>query len=582
LRAKLPIVQRQPSLSGLCLGILVIALLSPALASETESQQELNKALMAAAKRGDVRAAKSALEKGADPNARVPGTWLNYTPLLQSVSEGHLRVAELLLDYGADPYLEDENHDTAIGFAAAKGKEPIFELLLSRGAPINWKNSDGLTVAERGDMEVLLKYGLDPNQKTGDGGCLLITAADNDNPDLLKVLLSHGATIDAQDQMGNTALMRAIDQRREKAIAFLLSAGADINVQNSAGNTALLLAISFRTDTAAALIKHGASVNLATKTGETPLMAAAKTASVDVVKLLLDHGADVRAQTKNGETAIHFAAGYYGYDFDQTRAAENRQNPIRVLFLLEEHGANLKAVTAKAESALHFAADTGRAGTLRVLLERGLDSGLADKNGDTPLYFAIRSHTEDKLEKAKLLVGSDVNATNRSGDSPLLVAAAAMEGPICRLLLDNGASVDAVNTKGETPLLLATSSFNREYVEPNDYVEIIRALVTRTSKIDNRDGGGMTAAMWSSASNSLKALDAILNKGADIHTRSKDGRTCLMWAASANATDTIRLLIDRGADIKDKDSNGRTAADWARLLGYNSIVGFLNKASGAE
>jgi ankyrin repeat protein len=556
----------------------MIALLSPlALASRAETQQELNKALMVAAKKGDVRAAKSALEKGADPNARVPGTWLNYTPLLQTVSEGHSSVAELLLDYGADPYLEDENHDTAIGFAAAKGKEAIFELLLSRGAPINWKNSDRRTVAERGDVEVLLKYGLDPNEKTSDGGCLLITAADNDNPDLLKVLLSHGATIDAQDEMGNTALMRAIDQRREKAIAFLLSAGADIDVQNNAGNTALLLAISFRTDTAAALIQHGANVNLATKTGETPLMAAAKTASLHLVKLLLDHGADVQARTKKGETAVHFAAGFYGYDFDQARAAENRQNPIRILSLLEENGANLKTVTANAESALHFAADTGRAGTLRDLLERGLDSGLADKNGDTPLHFAIRSHTEDKLEKTKLLVGSDLNAANRNGDSPLLVAAAAMEGPICRLLLDNGASADAVNTKGETPLLLATSSFNRQYVEPNDYVEIIRAFVTRTSKIDNRDGGGMTAAMWSSASNSLKALDAILNKGADIHARSKDGRTCLMWAASANATDTIRLLIDRGAYISDKDNNGRTAADWARRLGYDSVVGFLDK-----
>ena len=73
---------------------------------------------MTAAKAGDMAAAQQALELGADPDCRVPGTWLNFTPLLQAISENHFEVAKLLLEHGADPSLEDDNGDPAMIFAA--------------------------------------------------------------------------------------------------------------------------------------------------------------------------------------------------------------------------------------------------------------------------------------------------------------------------------------------------------------------------------------------------------------------------------------------------------------------------------
>jgi hypothetical protein len=49
----------------------VIFSASGAPAEQPQYLHDLNKALMEAAKKGDLKAAKSALEKGADPNARV-------------------------------------------------------------------------------------------------------------------------------------------------------------------------------------------------------------------------------------------------------------------------------------------------------------------------------------------------------------------------------------------------------------------------------------------------------------------------------------------------------------------------------
>jgi len=544
--------------------------------------QDLNKALMEAAKKGDVKSAESALEKGADPNARVFGTWLNYTPLLQAITNGRRNVAELLLDWGADPYAEDENHDTPIGFAAEKGKEAILDLLLSRGVPIDWKSSVGWTPAERGDLDVLLNYGIDPNQRTADGSCLLTMAAFNDSPEQLKLLIDHGANLNAQDDEGNTALMVAIYQNRQKAITFLINAGADLNIQNKSGESALSRAIGFRTNTASVLIEHAANVNLADQSGKTLLMEAASTASLAVFNQLLSHGADVHARTKTGETAAHFAAGFSGLDWDNARSVENRRNLIEIISALEAHGADLKALNTAQKSALHFAADTGYAGTVQKLLDKQLDPRGADTHGDTPLHVAIASHTADRIEKVKLLIGSGVNVQNKDGDSPLHIAATGMDASICSILLERGALIDQPNQKAQTPLLLAASSFNRQYVGAKTYAEVIRLFAARTSAIDSRDDTKMTAAMWAGASDVPEALDAIIAKGADINARSADGRDCLMWAASANATKTIQFLLRRGADVKAKDNAGRSAANWARLLGYDQTMRQLDIESAGK
>jgi ankyrin repeat protein len=550
--------------------------------------QDLNKALIKAAEKGNQAAAKSLLKKGADPNARVAGTWLDYTPLLQAVAENHLEVAELLLDWGADPYLEDKNHDPVIVFAAHKKGEKILRLLLARGVPIDSRNSEGSTAVERlvvssgasEDLELLFKLGADPNQKTRNGSRLLHQAVHMRNVGAFRTLVRVGADINARDENGRTALINTADYSYEESLPIakiLVEAGADINAQDADGATALLVSTVPYADIDVYLIEHGADANLATRDGYTPLMRAAEKCAFSKMRLLVEHGADVRARTKDGMTAVHIAAGHIGWMWEEPRQTSDRRNQLEMISLLQEKGADLTARTAEGRSALHFAAESGYASMLQLLLEKGLDPVAKDKDGDTPLHCAVQSRSEGKIEKVKLLLPSGVNFANKSGDTPLLLAVAMMDRPVCALLLDGGALVDVKNVREETPLLLAASSFNRQYVAPKDYVEIIRRLSAKTPEIDRRDGRTMTAAMWAAASDMPEALEAILEQGADLRTHSADGRTCLMWAASSNALRTIRLLISRGADPNERDSKGGTAADWARAMGYDAVVSELEK-----
>src|SRR5262249_15654306 len=155
----------------------------------------------------------------------------------------------------------------------------------------------------------------------------------------------------------------------------------------------------------------------------------------------------INARTKTGETAVHFAAGVHGYDWGFARSVENRRDPIEIIESLDSYGADLKALNSASQSALHFAADTGYAGTINKLLEKHLDPRVMDNRGETPLHKAIASHTVDKTEKVKLLLGGDINAPNNDGDTPLHIAATQMEASICLALLDKGAAVDQPNKK---------------------------------------------------------------------------------------------------------------------------------------
>lgn len=92
-------------------------------------------ALHLLAKRGDVRAVKWLLDRGADPNARWNHWGAEVTPLHLALLGGHPDVVRLLLAAGADPTIRDSMHDSdAIGWAEFFQQPQMVELL--RAQPV--------------------------------------------------------------------------------------------------------------------------------------------------------------------------------------------------------------------------------------------------------------------------------------------------------------------------------------------------------------------------------------------------------------------------------------------------------------
>jgi ankyrin repeat protein len=76
------------------------------------------------AKRGDARAVRWLLDRGADPNARWSHWDADVTPLHLAAQHGHADVVRLLLAAGADPSIRDSKHDGDAAEWAEHGRVP--------------------------------------------------------------------------------------------------------------------------------------------------------------------------------------------------------------------------------------------------------------------------------------------------------------------------------------------------------------------------------------------------------------------------------------------------------------------------
>lgn len=111
-------------------------------------------AFLGAAGKGDEETVSSLLAQGVDVNAREE-SGRGRTALMRACRHGQVRVAELLLSYGAEVDSQDLHGDTALAYAGSNGYPELVTLLLEQGADPELKNKAGRTVLEEIGQELL-------------------------------------------------------------------------------------------------------------------------------------------------------------------------------------------------------------------------------------------------------------------------------------------------------------------------------------------------------------------------------------------------------------------------------------------
>jgi ankyrin repeat protein len=251
-----------------------------------------------AAENGLGNALRILLQKGGDISKNSMGS---CTSLQLAARQGHERVVELLLEYGADPTAPPGEMPPLIE-AAAHGRASVIRILLDRpGVDVNYRGRRNMTpllhAAFSGHYEavrVILEFGGEINSQNDFGVTALSFAARCGFTDVVMLLLSYGAKTDMEGGTGITALSSAVKYEHVSIVEMLLSHGANVNSTDTSGEAPLYLAVRNRQEEMVRLLLQRADIELDPRSPEdglTPLELAEKEGYEEIVMLLLERGA---------------------------------------------------------------------------------------------------------------------------------------------------------------------------------------------------------------------------------------------------------------------------------------------------
>uniref|UniRef100_A0A3Q4I0D7 Euchromatic histone-lysine N-methyltransferase 1b n=1 Tax=Neolamprologus brichardi TaxID=32507 RepID=A0A3Q4I0D7_NEOBR len=230
--------------------------------------------------------------------------------------------------------------------------------------------------AKQGELKkvlLMLVDGIDPNFKmeSQNKRTPLHAAAEGGYKDICHMLVQAGANLDMCDEDQRTPLMEACENNHMEVVLYLLRAGASAMHKDVEGFTCLHLAAkSGHYKIVEHLLSTGLiDINCQDDGGWTPMIWATEYKHADQVKLLLTKGADCSIRDKEENICLHWAAF---------------SGSVEITELLLNAHCNLQAVNIHGDSPLHIAARENRLDCITLLLSRGADVFLKNREGETP------------------------------------------------------------------------------------------------------------------------------------------------------------------------------------------------------
>ncbi|MDI6031717.1 ankyrin repeat domain-containing protein [Flavobacterium sp. LB2P84] len=406
----------------------------------------------------DVNAVKAEIAKGNSPSASTPNAF--DVTVMAINNDAPTATIQFLLEQPGNE-VSKLTHDNRIylHWASNKGNVAIVEYLISKGADLNLEDSKGetpLTFAAVGGQsntalyDAFFKAGTDPKKKYKDGiNLLLMAIASDKNLALTTYFTTKGMSIKDTDSDGNTAFDYAAKSGNLPLLKSLLEKGVKYT-----DNALLFAAQGSRRDvtpleTYKYLVEDLKIKPTATsKSGETVLhLLASKANQTEVINYFLSKGVDANKANNEGNTALMAAAS---------------ARDIAVLELLLPIVKNNNVQNLKGESALTMAVKAGTPEAITVLLNKGADAKVLDKEGNNLGYYLIQSYrpsgrgpettTQDPFEtKIKLLQDKGLNLGTPQKDGNTLYHFAIIKNDLALLKKIAALNID-INAKNKDGL----------------------------------------------------------------------------------------------------------------------------------
>ncbi len=253
---------------------------------------------------------------------------------------------------------------------------------------------------------------------------------------------------------------------------------------------------------------------------------------------------------------------------------------------LEERGLGAWEVSPTGRTVLHNAAfRTDNPTIIVLLLEAGSDPNARDDFGSTPLHSGVQNRNP-VVTSHLLASGSDPNAENNNGYTPLHFAHLNANARVTALLLDAGGNAQALSNDGWTPfhsaVFSARSRALSEFLERGvdfNFNPLQRAillgdpeaamLLANGADATTSDDYGWNSLHFAVAMGEQGIAMAILTAGNDPETETENGLTALHLAADPGM---VEGLVAAGAEIDVPNDLGRTPLHQATLFRTAPVV----------
>ncbi len=271
------------------------------------------------------------------------------------------------------------------------------------------------------------------------------------------------------------------------------------------------------------LLIGGASVSVADKDGDNALMYAALYSTRGCMEQLLKKGADPDMQNKLGETAILWCT----HDLEKTK-----------LLLSYKAGLNIKTTTGNT-AFLSACVGANQTDMIRLMLQNGADP-LAQNHGKQTSLQLVAGFGDTAAARLLLNRGVEISPKAGEGNSALFAAVKGLNSTMLHWLLANGADANSHDSYNATPLSYAVILNN---------MEMVKALLPKTTNINEQDIDGITPLMWAcyNEHDNPAIIQALLDAGAAVKPEDKKGQTALDWALKKGNSPTVALLKNAGA-----------------------------------
>ena len=220
------------------------------------------------------------------------------------------------------------------------------------------------------------------------------------------------------------------------------------------------------------------------KNNEPLIISAVKEKNIDLMKLLLQHGANPNQLTQANFSLLKqlnwaIPSLFYRsncsklslllHQFDQANLSLLSIAYINkdwdIVRLLLEHGVHPDNSSMFCCSLFFISYAENRSDLMELLLQYGANPNQKGWFGDYSILIDAIQEDNIKIVKLLLKYRADPNQTDKSNETPLLIAVAENKLDMMKLLLQHGANPNQTDKDGKTPLLIAAEKRNSELVK---------------------------------------------------------------------------------------------------------------------